>query len=97
MNGQQRTDLVQCPFIKAVEATDFQETEAQKRHKRVVDLLDGNDPTYERKLAVYQASDNPTGLGDGNHGLNGIGTRCSLFKLDQINIEGLGQCLGPRG
>jgi PHP family Zn ribbon phosphoesterase len=93
MNGQQRTDLIQCIAIKAAEGTDFQDTDAKNRHKRVVDLLDGTDPTYKRKLAVYQASDNPTGLGDGKHALQGIGTRCSLFKLDQINIEGLGQCL----
>jgi hypothetical protein len=93
MSGQQRTDLVQCPFIKGAEGTDFQDADVQKRHKRVIDLLDGNDPTYKRKMAVYQGSDNPTGLGDGKHGLKGIGTRCAFFKLDQINIEGLGQCL----
>src|ERR1035438_3315771 len=93
MSGQQRTDLIQCLLIKGAEGTDFQDAEAQKRHKRVVDLLDGNDPVYKRKLAVYQASDNPTGLGDGKHGLKGIGARCSYFKLDQINIEGLQQCL----
>ena len=42
---------------------------------------------------MYQASDNPSGSGDGSHGLAGIGTRCAYFKLDQINIEGLAQCL----
>jgi PHP family Zn ribbon phosphoesterase len=92
MKGEQRTALVQCPSIRAAEGTDFQDAEALKKHKRVVDLLDGTDATYKRKLAVYQASDNPTAKGDG-HGLEGIGTRCSYFKLDQINIDGLGQCL----
>ncbi|HYR21473.1 MAG TPA: PHP domain-containing protein [Chthoniobacterales bacterium] len=92
MKGEQRTALVQCPSIKAAEGTDFQDAEAAKKRKRVVDLLDGTDTTYKRKLAVYQASDNPTAKADG-HGLEGIGTRCSYFKLDQINIDGLGQCL----
>jgi ABC-type lipoprotein export system ATPase subunit len=93
MRGQQRTDLVQCALISGAEGTDFRDVEAQKNRKRVVDLLDGSDPTYQRKLAVYQASDNPTGKSDGKHGVEGIGTRFSLFKLDQINIEGLAQCL----
>ena len=93
MRGQQRTDLIQCLHIHGAEGTDFQDADAQSKHKRVGDLLDGNDSTFKRKLAVYQASDNPTGKGDGQHALQGIGTRCAFFKLDQINIEGLGQCL----
>jgi hypothetical protein len=93
MRGQQRTDLVLCPFVQAAEGTDFQDAEARKKRRRVVDLLDGSDPTYTRKLAVYQASDNPTGKGDGQHAIQGIGTRCAFFKMDRINIEGLGQCL----
>jgi hypothetical protein len=93
IRGEQRTALIQCPSIHAAEGTDFQNEDARKKHKRVVDVLDGSDPTYQRKLAVYQASDNPTPKGDG-HGLEGIGTRCAYFKLDQINIEGLRQCFG---
>jgi PHP family Zn ribbon phosphoesterase len=93
MRGQQRIELVQCPSISGAEGTDFQDAEAQKTRKRVVDLLNGSDPTFRRKLAVYQASDNPTGKGDGRHGLEGIGARCAFFKLDQINLEGLAQCL----
>lgn len=93
MRGEQRTHLVQCRWISGAEGTDFQDADAQKNKRRVVDLLDGSDPTFVRKLAVYQASDNPTGKGDGKHGLAGIGARCSFFKLDQVNIEGLGQCL----
>jgi PHP domain len=93
MRGEQRTALIQCPAIKGVEGTDFQDADAARNHKRVVDLLDGSDPTYKRKLAAYQASDNPTAARDGRHGIEGIGSRCAYFKLDQINIEGLAQCL----
>ena len=92
MKGEQRTTLVQCADIRAAEGTDFQDASAREKHKRVVDLLDGTDATYKRKLAVYQASDNPVGGGEG-HGIAGIGTRCAYFKMDQINIEGLRQCL----
>jgi PHP family Zn ribbon phosphoesterase len=94
MRGEQRTTLIRSPYISAAEATDFQNAVKQAGHKRVVDLLDGKDPVYNRRLAVYQASDNPSGLGDGKHALAGIGTRCSFFKLDTVNLEGLRQCLG---
>lgn len=93
MQGQQRTTLVQCPELAAAEGTDFQDDEAQSKHRRVVDLLDGSDPTFQRKLAVYQASDNPSGVNDGEHAIAGIGTRCAYFKLDRVNLEGLRQCL----
>lgn len=93
MRGEQRTALIQWPAINGAEGTDFQDTDAQNNHRRVADLLDGTDPTYKRKLAVYQASDNPTTARDGKHGIEGIGSRCAYFKLDQINIEGLAQCL----
>jgi PHP family Zn ribbon phosphoesterase len=92
MRGQQRIELLRSPFIVAAEATDFQDAAAKAARKRVVDLLDGNDPSYKRKLAVYQASDNPSGTGNGKHAVSGIGTRCSYLKLDQINIDGLRQC-----
>jgi len=92
MRGEQRTALIQCPYIRAAEATDFQDAEAQQKHRRVIDLLDGTDPTYKRKLAVYQGSDNPTSTADGHHGVEGIGSRCSYFKLDQANLDGLCQC-----
>jgi hypothetical protein len=55
--------------------------------------LNGSDPDFRRKLAVYQASDNPTGKGDGQHAIDGIGMRCSYFKMDDINLEGLRQCM----
>jgi PHP family Zn ribbon phosphoesterase len=92
MQGQQRTALIQEPGLNAAEGTDFQDKDAQQKHRRVVDLLDGTDATYQRKLAVYQASDNPSGNNDGNHGLAGIGTRCTYFKLDRLTLDGLGQC-----
>ncbi len=93
MKGEQRTVLIQSPYVSAAEGTDFQDKAGGQRHKRVVDLLDGTDPVYKRKLAVYQASDNPTGIGDGRHAIDGIGSRCSYFKVDQVNLEGLRQCL----
>ena len=49
-------------------------------------------PTYRRKLAVYQASDNPSGTDAGGHGLAGIGRRCAYFKMENINLESLRQC-----
>lgn len=93
MKGQQRIKLVQSEFICGAEATDFQNSDLLKKRKRVIDLLDGSDPEYQRKLAVYQASDNPVNSEDGHHAVAGIGKRYSYFKLDQINIDGLRQCL----
>ena len=92
MRGELRTLLLHSPYVSAAEGNDFKDQAKKAAHKRVVDLLDGSDPVYTRQLAVYQASDNPTGLGDGKHGLAGIGTRSSLFKLDRINLEGIRQC-----
>lgn len=92
MSGEQRTKTLQHPKLIAVEATDFENENKRERKRRVVDLLDGNDPTYQRKLAVYQASDcKHTDCGD-EHCLKGIGHRCSYFKLEKINLEGLRQC-----
>ncbi|HXO43335.1 MAG TPA: PHP domain-containing protein [Thermoanaerobaculia bacterium] len=92
MSGQQRILAIQCPFVTAAEGTDFDDEQKKSNHKRVIDLLDGTDPAYQRKLAVYQASDNPSGTPSGGHGLAGIGSRYAYFKLDQINLEGLRQC-----
>ncbi|MDE3073851.1 MAG: AAA family ATPase [Chloroflexota bacterium] len=90
--GQQRIEIVRCPFILGAEATDFQNAPLQAKHCRVVDLLDGRGD-YQRKMAVYQASDNPTDVGDGKHTLDGIGRRFSYFKMDHINLDSLQQCL----
>jgi hypothetical protein len=91
MRGQQRLELVASPHVLAAEATDFKDATAKANKKRVCDLLDGSEP-YKRKLAVYQASDNPSGVNDGKHAITGIGKRASYFKLDEINLAGLRQC-----
>lgn len=92
MTGQQRTNLIQHPFVSAAEATDFRNEDLQKRRKRAIDLLDGNDPVYKRAMAVYQASDNPILGQDGGHSVEGIGTRCAFFKMDNMNLDALRQC-----
>ena len=92
IEGNPRTEVVQHPTLIAVEATCFQNKNKKERGKRAVDLLDGNDPIYQRKLAVYQASDNPSGTNAGGHGLAGIGGRCAYFKMEEINLESLRQC-----
>ena len=92
MRGQQRIEIIQHPNLIAVEATCFQKEHLKREGKRAVDLLDGNDPAYRRKLAVYQASDNPSGTAHGGHGLHGIGSRCTYFKMQRINLESLRQC-----
>jgi len=92
MTGQPRTRVILSPYLAAAEGTDFTDVTKQGDHKRAVDLLDGTDPTYQRKLAVYQASDNLDPSNSGKHSLAGIGTRFSYFKMEQINLEGLRQC-----
>jgi len=95
MRGEQRTRVVQHPHLAAVEATDFRQqtdTGEANARKRTADVLDGSDPTYQRKVAVFQASDNPLDDGSGQHCIQGIGTRCAYFKLDRISLAGLRQC-----
>lgn len=92
--GQARKEVIQHPKLLAVEAVNYQ---------KVSNLLNGNDPTYQRKLTVYQSSDNPyidengdiiiSGNYAGKHSINGIGFRYSYFKVDEnISIESLRQC-----
>lgn len=94
MQGNPRREVIQHPKLLAVEAVNY---------RKVSRLLDGNDPVYERKLAVYQASDNPcldenrnmivNGSCAGNHSIDGIGFRYSYFKVDEnISLESLRQC-----
>ena len=92
MKGKQRTEIVQHPGLMAVEARDFQNEDRKKNGKRVVDWLDGSDPTYKRKLAVFQASDNPAGTAKAGHGIQGIGSISAYFKMQKINLESLRQC-----
>lgn len=94
MRGMPRKKVIKHSSLLAVEAVNFQ---------RVAKLLDGNDPIYQRKLAVYQSSDNPcidrdgniiiSGLYAGKHSIGGIGSRYSYFKVDEnISLESLRQC-----
>ena len=92
MRGNPRTDIINNPHLNAVEATetDFSNAEKKAKKTRVCDFLDGTNPEYV-KLAVYQASDNLTTAGDG-HKVDSIGSRYTYFKLDEISLEGLRQC-----
>ena len=94
MQGMPRKEVIQHPNLLAVESLNYQ---------KVAKLLDGNDPVYQRKLAVYQSSDNPYVDSNGNiiidghyagkHSLGGIGFRYSCFKVDEnIRLESLRQC-----
>ena len=94
MNGQPRIDIIKNPNLLAVEACNYD---------RVSKLLDGTDPDYERKLAVYQSSDNPyldehgnriiDGRYAGKHSIDGIGYRYCFFKVDErIMLESLRSC-----
>ncbi len=93
MSGQPRIKVIQCKKLMAAEDTDNYDSAKAQSKKRVIDFLNGTDPDYQRKLAVYQASDNPSGKTSGRHGLEGIGSRFSLFKLEMIDLEGLRQCM----
>lgn len=98
MKGDVRTKIVQHPAVLAAEApaADFYETTKEKDGKRTYDLLDGTDPNYKRKLAVFQSSDNPASEGHG-HSLEGIGKRFTYFYVeDPICLESLRQCFVDR-
>lgn len=98
MRGDVRTMLVRHPVVLAAEARaeeHYDETR-QATRKRTWDVLDGTDPTYKRKLAVYQASDNPAADGHG-HSLAGIGSRFTYFHVERpITLESLRQCFIDR-
>lgn len=82
--GNPRKDVIQNLRLLAVEATDCNDIGKAEKKKRVCDLLDGTDPNYRRKLAVYQASD--------SHSLESIGSRYSYFKMEEVSLAGLRQC-----
>ncbi len=100
MRGAIRTELVRHPVVLAAEAKAEEFFDERKRatRKRTYDMLDGSDPTYKRKLAVYQASDNPAGDGKGHgHGLASIGSRFTYFYVERpITLESLRQCFIDR-
>lgn len=91
MVGNPRTEIIKNPNLIAVMATDFDNEGKKKKKRRIVDFLDGTHKEY-RKLSVFQASDNPSKINDGKHSLEGIGSRFTYFKLDEISFEGLRQC-----
>jgi len=91
MEGQARTNVIQNKNVAAAEATDYHNDEKKKRKKRTIDLLDGTDSTYKRKLAVFQSSDNPATNLHG-HSIDGIGSRITYFKMEIINIVSLKNC-----
>ncbi|MCW2927895.1 MAG: hypothetical protein JWM86_1863 [Thermoleophilia bacterium] len=98
MQGALRREIVRHPAVLAVEAKaeDFYDDDKRKNHRRTFDLLDGTDATYNRKLAVYQSSDNPAPAGTG-HSLDGIGTRFSYFHVEKpMTLESLRQCFVDR-
>jgi ABC-type enterochelin transport system ATPase subunit/histidinol phosphatase-like PHP family hydrolase len=98
MRGDVRTMLVRHPVVLAAEARAEEHYDETKKAtgKRTWDWLDGTDPTYKRKLAVYQASDNPAPDGHG-HSLAGIGSRFSYFYVERpITMESLRQCFIDR-
>jgi hypothetical protein len=58
-------------------------------------LPDGFDETHQIKRvpAFYLASDNPDSEKPTQHSLDGLGKAYCWFHLDEINLEGLRQCL----
>jgi len=92
MSGQPRTCVIQHHSLRAVEATDYSDEEKKKNKKRAVDLLDGSDLEYKRKLAVIQSSDNPGPPGTDGHSIAGIGLRFSSFKMEKIDLLSLRNC-----
>jgi len=83
MKGESRTATMTNPHLAAVEASDWD---------KYAKMLDGTDPNYCRKLAVYRASDNRSPVLSGNHSVLGIGERFAFFKMDEMTLEGLRQC-----
>lgn len=81
--GEPRTSTLTNPRLAAVEANDWD---------KYAKMLDGTDPNYRRKVAVYRASDNRSLTSPSDHSAQGIGARFAYFKMDEITLEGLRQC-----
>jgi Fe-S cluster assembly ATPase SufC len=97
MRGDLRTELVRDPAVLAVEAPaeNYFDPGKARLRQRVYDRLDGSDPVYRRKLAVYQASDSPAP--GGGHNLAGLGARFSYFWAEHpLRLESLRQCFVDR-
>ena len=99
MSGLQRTEVMNNPNLMAVEAaleSDFLNEEKKTNKKRTIDILDGTDTNYKRKIAVYVASDSRK-EGIEGHSLDGIGNKYTYFKTDdEIRLESLRQCFIDR-
>ena len=99
MQGLQRTEIMNNPNLLAVEASlesDFLNEEKAKNKKRTIDILNGEDINYKRKLAVYIASDSRKDGIEG-HCIEGIGDKFTYFKTDnEIKLESLRQCFIDR-
>ena len=99
MQGLQRTEIMNNPNLLAVEASlesDFLNEEKAKTKKRTIDILNGEDINYKRKLAVYIASDSRKDGIEG-HCIEGIGDKFTYFKTDnEITLESLRQCFIDR-
>jgi hypothetical protein len=87
IRGNPRIEVVKSRNLLAAEATagDFSKTTG----KKLIEILDGNDTVYKRKLAVYQSSDNPA---PGGHQLSTIGSSFTYFKMGEMSIGSLRQC-----
>lgn len=92
MKGEQRKTLINSGKLLAVEARCFKNENLRAKDRRAIDIFDGNHPDYPKRIAVYQASDNPAGPSQKGHGLWGIGRCCAHFKMEEINLESLRQC-----
>ena len=75
IRGQQRIQIIKNPNLLGAEITK-EETAA---------FFAGDDPDYQRKLAVFQGSD--------CHSPDEIGRRSSWFKLGAMTVTALRQCL----
>ena len=99
MQGLQRTEIMNNPNLLGVEASlesDFLNEEKAKNKKRTIDILNGEDINYKRKLAVYIASDSRKDGIEG-HCIEGIGNKFTYFKTDnEITLESLRQCFIDR-
>jgi len=89
IKGNPRTDIVKNPNLCAVEATDG--NFKKPKGDRLIDHLNGNDPVYKRKLAVYKSSDNRS-PDDKGHCLASIGKHFTYFKMGELTLEALRQC-----
>jgi|MTBAKSStandDraft_1061840.scaffolds.fasta_scaffold07324_2 PHP family Zn ribbon phosphoesterase len=90
IRGTQRIELFNQKDLLAVESTDYHNEEKRRNKRRVIDLLDGTDQNFKRKIAVIESSDSQ-GEEEG-HTLVGIGSRYTFFKVEDITIESLRQC-----